>query len=102
MSAQDEQAYGVINGYLVAYSSECTCSPHYGAHEPHCGNEPIALVSELLAERDRIRTEARREALEEAARAVEDCSGVEWALSGQHAGVVAGDIIRALIGGDDA
>ena len=74
-------AYG---NTLAAETGGCTCSPHYGAHEAHCGLEEIGQVVEsdadliahapadlaaLLAEVERLRrTEAqiKAEALREA------------------------------------
>ena len=35
---------------LAAELGRCTCSPHYGAHEAHCGLEEIGQVMESDAE----------------------------------------------------
>lgn len=47
------ERYGVTNGWLFEYVDEHTCGTardgHYGAHEPGCGQVPIARVEDLLA-----------------------------------------------------
>lgn len=38
----------VINGWVAMEVGGCTCEgPHYGAHEPHCGLVPVALLALL-------------------------------------------------------
>lgn len=36
----------LVSGHVCAASRECTCSPHFGAHERHCGLEPIMPAAE--------------------------------------------------------
>ena len=44
----DEGRIILENGWIIGLVDECTCSPHYGAHEPGCGREPYAQLADLL------------------------------------------------------
>lgn len=47
--ATGAERYSIVNGYLVETANGCTChgGGPYG-HEPGCGMEPVALLSDLL------------------------------------------------------
>lgn len=31
----------LVSGWVVEVIDDCTCSSHFGAHEPYCGTEPV-------------------------------------------------------------
>lgn len=70
----------IENGWLLREFDYCTCNPHYGAHERHCGLVPELDLSTLPGWRSEaeIKAEALREFADARYRAYLDDPDIPW------------------------
>ena len=83
--SESEGTLRIEGDWLVRSFDHCTCSPHYGAHERHCGMEPEVDLSTLPGWRSEaeIKAEALREAADQLTEIADDydtCSELHAAL----------------------